>query len=193
MAGHLRRAERLYRTSADLVGGTSAGAARAYYRLHELFQSPQAGWGDQSAELQKALAVDPDAASRTLLPAFPEPDDVGELAPYLVPIVLVQEPSDTTAYETLPALSRWKAPADSLAMTEDLGRGTVPIEILVGADGTPLEVDLADAVEGAEAVVATVMEWRFTPAVTERGTAAARIRYGERESDSPQEDSAPKD
>jgi hypothetical protein len=164
----------------------------AYYRLHELLQMPDTAWGDQAAELQKALAIDPEVASRTLLPSFPDAAEISELRPYLVSVALVTDPADTTAYEALPALASWVAPADSLRQSAVLGRGAVPIEILVGADGVPLSVEIEGG-EDEEELTAAVVAWRFTPAVAGGKAVAARIRYGERESgsrvpDSPQDD-----
>ncbi|MCK4409209.1 MAG: hypothetical protein KAW67_03945, partial [Candidatus Eisenbacteria sp.] len=93
--GRAREAERLYRAYADLVGPMSRDAGRAYFRLHELATDSGVQWLDADAELAKALAVDPNIRSATLLPAFTDPSTHPELEPYLRPIELSHSRADT--------------------------------------------------------------------------------------------------
>jgi tetratricopeptide (TPR) repeat protein len=184
MDGRAREAERLYRTYADFVGTTSRSAARAYYRLHELFSDADVGWGDQAAELSKALAVDPDVESESLLPAYPDLAHIAGVQPYLVPIALADDQPDTVDIDTLPMLNRWVAPSDSSSASGASASGSVPLEILVGADGAPSEVSVLGMSPGEDeerALVNTAMSWQFSPALAEGKAVPARIIYGRSE------------
>lgn len=196
MEGDVRQAERLYRNYSELVGSTSRDAGRAYYRLHELFREHDVAWGDQSAELQKALAVDPQAASASLLPEFPDAAEAPELAPYLAPLELVGDVSDTVVYETLPLLSQWVSPADSSSAVLPAAPDELRVEILVGADGTPLEVEVLEWPSDRlprEAVADAARQWRFTPAASGEADVPARVVFGREKRAENQEASDPQD
>jgi tetratricopeptide (TPR) repeat protein len=180
--GRAREAERLYRTYAGLVGPMSRDAGRAYFRLHELATDTGAEWLDADAELAKALAVDPDIRSATLLPAFTDPRTHPELEPYLRPIELSVSRADTTLeYDTLPLLSRWVAPADTSETLLSLAEGKLQLEILVGADGSPNEVVPVTPVaeEDLMPLTSAVGAWWFTPARAAGENAPAWILFGE--------------
>ena len=179
--GRAREAERLYRTYAELVGPMSRDAGRAYFRLHELATDTGAEWLDADAELAKALAVDPDIRSATLLPAFTDPRAHPELEPYLRPIELSVSRADTALeYDTLPLLSRWVAPADTSEALLSLAEGELQLEILVGADGSPDEVIPVTPIADEDLVPLTsaVGAWWFTPASASGENAPAWILFG---------------
>jgi tetratricopeptide (TPR) repeat protein len=179
--GRAREAERLYRTYAELVGPMSRDAGRAYFRLHELATDTGAEWLDADAELAKALAVDPDIRSATLLPAFTDPRTHPELEPYLRPIELSVSRADTALeYDTLPLLSRWVTPADTSATLISLAEGILQVEILVGADGSPGEVVPVTPVaeEDLMPLTSAVGAWWFTPASTAGENVPAWILFG---------------
>ncbi|MCK4915344.1 MAG: hypothetical protein KAS89_04190, partial [Candidatus Eisenbacteria sp.] len=145
-------------------------------------------WLDAEAELAKALAVDPDVRSATLLPAFTDPTTHPELEPYLRPIELSGSRVDTTVeYDTLPLLSRWAAPADTSETLLALAQGTLRVEILVGADGFPDEVIPVTPVADEELTPLTsaVGAWRFTPARAAGEDAPAWILFGEADDGEP--------
>ncbi len=182
--GQTREAERTYRTYADLVGPTSAEAARAYFRLAELFRTAEAVWGSAEAEEAKALAIDPRVASENLFPAYPAPEEIPELAPYLRTISLspgrVTEPG---AYDALPALLSWSPTAsDPQAAGGDSSwvASPVPVEILVDAGGRPAEIGPAtpsDPLPGFDAAADAVLSWRFEPAVAAGRDTSAWILF----------------
>ncbi len=179
--GRAREAERLYRTYAELVGPMSRDAGRAYFRLHELATDTGAEWLDADAELAKALAVDPDIRSATLLPAFTDPRTHPELEPYLRPIELSISRADTALeYDTLPLLSRWVAPADTSETLLSLAEGKLQVEILVGADGSPDEVVPVTPIaeEDLLPLTSAVGAWWFTPARATGENAPAWILFG---------------
>ena len=186
--GRAREAERLYRAYAELVGPMSRDAGRAYFRLHELATDTGVEWLDADAELAKALAVDPDIRSATLLPAFTDPRTHPELEPYLRPIELSGSRVDTTVeYDTLPLLSRWAAPADTSETLLALAEGKLRVEILVGADGFPDEVIPVTPVtdEDLTPLTSAVGAWRFTPARAAGEDAPAWILFGEADDGEP--------
>ncbi len=190
-----REAERLYRAYADLVGAMSKDAGRAYFRLHELATESGVEWLDAEAELAKALAVDPDVRSATLLPAFTDPTTHPELEPYLRPIELSGSRVDTAVeYDTLPLLSRWAAPADTSETLLALAEGKLRVEILVGADGFPDEVIPVTPVADEDLTPLTdvVGAWRFTPASAAGEDAPAWILFGKAD-DGESDDQEPSD
>ena len=179
--GRAREAERLYRAYAELVGPMSKDAGRAYFRLHELATDTGVEWLDADAELAKALAVDPDIRSATLLPTFTDPKTHPELEPYLRPIELSASRADTALeYDTLPLLSRWVAPADTSETLLSLAEGKLQLEILVGADGSPDEVVPVAPIAEEDLVPLTnaVGAWWFTPARAAGENAPAWILFG---------------
>jgi hypothetical protein len=179
-----REAERLYRAYAALVGPMSREAGRAYYRLHELAAGSDVLWIDADAELAKALAVDPDVRTAQLLPVFPDPGAHPELEPYLRPVELSESRADTAVnYDTLPALSRWTAPADTTESLAALSAGELRLEILVGADGRPVEVVPVTPVDEAEIglLEEAASRWRFTPAEVNGVGSPAWILFGKAE------------
>ncbi|MFH1690832.1 MAG: hypothetical protein ABIE42_11470 [Candidatus Eisenbacteria bacterium] len=182
LQGRTREADRLYRAYADVVGPMSENAGRAYFRLHELATDSGVEWLDAEAELAKALAVDPNVRTAMLLPGFPDPRTHPELEPYVRPIELSASRADTAVeYDTLPLLSRWVAPADTSEALVALGEGKLRLEILVNADGLPVEVVPITAVTDEELTPVTnaVGAWRFTPARAEGADAPAWILFGE--------------
>jgi tetratricopeptide (TPR) repeat protein len=179
--GRAREAERLYRAYAVLVGPMSRDAGRAYYRLHELAAGEDVLWIDADAELAKALAVDPNVRTARLLPVFPDPGAHPELEPYLRPVELSESRADTAlAYDALPLLSRWVAPADTSEALAAIAEGSLRLEILVTADGRP--VDVVPLTEVAEDELPLIREavsrWRFTPAEADGAAAPAWILFG---------------
>lgn len=172
--GRLREADRLYNTYAGLVGESSPDAAGAYLRLAEMFGDHAVPWGDADAERAKALAVDPGAESRSLLPSLPDPALIPGAEPYARPIELDPEAQAPPAqgYDSLPALTNWVDPCLSDRAGEEKAEqqpaaGTASLRMLVGADGRPAEVRLpadAEVREPAATVRNAVMEWRFEPA-----------------------------
>ena len=183
LEGRARKADRLYRAYAEVVGPMSKDAARAYFRLHELATEAGVEWLDAEAELAKALAVDPSVGSAMLLPGFPDPRTHPELEPYVRPIELSESRADTAVeYDTLPLLSRWIAPADTSEALVALGEGTLLVEILVNEEGVPVEVVPVTAVADGELapLASAVGEWRFTPARAGDTGAPAWILFGER-------------
>jgi len=177
--GNVREADRLYRAFADIVGPTSADAARAYRRLAELFRDHDVPWGDADAEEAKALAADPGVASAVLFPRFPDPRGLPEVEPYTRPVELTPEhdpPAD--GFDSLPSLAVWTpipASTDSTAVEE-----TVALEILVDERGAPAEVTLPNGEELPARLVPAadaVRTWRFTPAVAAGERLAARIVF----------------
>lgn len=182
LQGRAREADRLYRAYADVVGPLSKTAGRAYFRLHELATESGVDWLDAEAELAKALAVDPGVRSAMLLPGFPEPRTHPELEPYVRPVELSASRADTAVeYDTLPLLSRWVAPADTSEALVALREGKLRLEILVSADGVPLEVIPITAVTDEELtpLIDAVSAWRFTPARASGADAPAWILFGE--------------
>ena len=182
LQGRAREAERLYRAYADLVGPMSKEAGRAYFRLHELATDSGAEWLDPEAELAKALAVDPNIRSASLLPAFTDPRTHPALEPYVRPIELSGSRADTALeYDTLPLLSRWVAPADTSEALLALAEGTLRVEILVRADGSPDEVVPVTPVAEEELtpLASAVGAWWFTPARVAGENAPAWIIFGE--------------
>ena len=182
LQGRAREAERLYRAYADLMGPMSKEAGRAYFRLHELATDSGVQWLDPEAELAKALAVDPNIRSASLLPAFPDPRTHPALEPYVRPIELSGSRADTALeYDTLPLLSRWVAPADTSEALRALAEGTLRVEILVGANGSPDEVVPVTPVAEEELTPLTsaVGAWWFTPARVAGENAPAWIIFGE--------------
>ena len=160
----------------------SKDAGRAYFRLHELATDTGVEWLDADAELAKALAVDPDVRSATLLPTFTNPRTHAELEPYLRPIELSISRADTALeYDTLPLLSRWVAPADTSETLLSLAEGKLQLEILVGADGSPDEVVSVTpmAEEDLLSLTSAVGAWWFTPARAAGENAPAWILFGE--------------
>jgi hypothetical protein len=180
--GKARQAERLYRTYANLVGPTSKRAGWAYYRMYELFSDQEIPWGDPVAERQKAEAVDPDIASETLLPVFPDAREVAGLKPYLAPITRAGGPGDTLSYGSLPELAAFEPPENAPEVADELERASIPLRILVGSDGLPERVEVEDPFVGKEdrtRIIDAVMKWRFTPATADGRPTPAEILYGE--------------
>jgi hypothetical protein len=188
-----RQAERLYRAYAELVGPMSKDAGRAYYRLHELAAGSDVLWIDADAELAKALAVDPDVRTAQLLPVFPDPGAHPDLEPYLRPVELSESRADTAVtYDKLPALSRWTAPADTTEALAALAEGELRLEMLVGADGRPVEVVPVTTVAEEELglLEEAVSHWRFAPAEVDGVDAPAWILFGEAEPEPEEQEEA---
>ena len=156
LLGRPREAERLYRAFADLVGPMTAEAGRAYARLTEVFEElGDDSWGDGEAELARAYAVDPSVDSALLLPRFPDPTAFGELEPYTRSIQVVPSPYDSLPeLDSPPRLARWSAPSDTSELGRAVAEGTMPIEMLLTAEGEPLEVSFISPDEEADATPA---------------------------------------
>jgi tetratricopeptide (TPR) repeat protein len=177
--GDFRAADRLYRTYADLVGPTSARAARAYWRLSEMFSESGVPWGDAAAERAKALAVDPSIGTRVTLPDLPDVRSIAETEPYAREIALATDrAAPEGGLQSLPILIDWSPPA-----FEDVGADTEwtkgIIEVLVGKNGRPEDLALPaelDIGSGAGAALArAALAWCFEPALGESGAVAAWI------------------
>jgi tetratricopeptide (TPR) repeat protein len=180
--GNHRAADRLYRAYADLVGPTSPRAARAYWRLSEMFSEADVSWGDAAAERAKALAVDPTIAAKATLPDHPDLRSIPETEPYTREIALAPDREGPAGpVESLPVLVRWSEPAfpDGGVTAE---RRAEEIEILVGERGHPEELALPSELDlGTEpgaSLAEAVMEWCFEPAEGESGAVAAWIVFG---------------
>jgi hypothetical protein len=177
--GHGRRADRLYRAYADLVGPETPAAAIAYSRLAYMFDSAQVPWGDAGAERAKALALDPAIEDRNTLPPFTDPASIEDLEPYTRKIALApghEEPEN--GYDALPVLIRWRPPEKALPLGSPLRR-TAAVDVLVDVEGVPSEVLLPESLDptrgSGAAVEAAVLGWRFEPARSRREPAPAWI------------------
>jgi tetratricopeptide (TPR) repeat protein len=180
--GEHRAADRLYRSYADLVEPTSEHAARAYFRLSEMYAEIDVAWGDAEAERAKALAVDPLIETRLALPDLPDASAIAETEPYTREIVLAPDrPEPEEALESLPVLIDWVPPTfTDLAADTEWERGAV--EILVGATGRPEDLALPSELDlgsGPGAALGdAAMTWCFEPAQGESGAIALWITLG---------------
>ncbi len=176
-----READRLYRIYADLVGVTEPAAAKAYYRLAELFRTSGVSWGDAEAEMAKAYAIDPAIETKSLLVGFPDLASLPRFAPYTWPIELSSDPPDSMSkFDRLPILLRWIEPdlptdAHPLTPTE----ATV-VDLLVDRTGRVSDVRIIES-PGSDcsidvSMTVAAMQWLFEPAVIEDAPAPAWIR-----------------
>ena len=101
--GDHRKADRLFRAHADLVGPTEPAAARAFMRLSDMYRSSGVEWGDAEAARTRALALDPGIDAVSTLPAFPTPEE-----PSVPP-----ETQATEVAETEAVAKRRTEPADT--------------------------------------------------------------------------------
>jgi hypothetical protein len=180
--GDHREADRLYRSYADLVEPTSERAARAYWRLSEMYSEIDVSWGDPEAERAKALATDPSIESKLTLPEFPDVRAIAETEPYTREIALAPDRSAPEGgVESLPVLIDWTPPAFE-DLDADAEWKTGAVEVLVDVSGhtedlaLPFDLDLGSGPGGRLAQAA--MAWCFEPAVGESGTVAAWITLG---------------
>jgi tetratricopeptide (TPR) repeat protein len=180
--GDERAADRLFRAYADLVGPTSPRAARAYWRLSEMFSESPVPWGDAEAERAKALAVDPAIQTRLTLPDLPDLRSIAETEPYTREVTRAVDrsaPGDEPS--SLPVLIDWSEPVFEDA-PGDTGWGRETIDVLVGEDGRPEKVALPQALDPDSGVGASLiraaMSWCFEPARGESGAVAAWVSLG---------------
>lgn len=180
--GDHRAADRLYRSYADLVEPTSERAARAYWRLAEMYSEIGVTWGDAAAERAKALAVDPSIETKPILPDLPDVRAIDETEPYTREIAPAPDrPAPEGGFRSLPVLVGWTPPEyEELDADSEWERGTV--EILVGENGRPEELALPSELDlgtGPGASLArAAMAWCFEPALGESGAVAAWITFG---------------
>jgi hypothetical protein len=179
--GEHRVADRLYRAYADLVDPISERAARAYWRLGEMFDAADVSWGDAAAERAKAIAVDPAIETRIVLPDLPDVESIPETEPYTREIALAPDrPAPEGALASLPVLIRWVGPEfEDVDADAEWERSAV--EILVGGNGRagdvalPSELDLGSG-PGA-ALAGAAGEWCFEPALGESAAVATWIIF----------------
>jgi tetratricopeptide (TPR) repeat protein len=180
--GRPRQAERLYRAYAEMVGPLSPDAARAYMRLHELAEEQSADWLDADAELAKAEAVNPKLDALRLLPQLIDPTTYPELEPYLRPVELAPSSADSTVeIDELPMLALWVAPGDSTPASAAVVSGLLQLRIAVDSDGVPASAEPVPVPTDKELgpLRDTVLQWRFSPAISGGEHVAATILFGD--------------
>lgn len=166
-----RAADLLYRSYADLVGPSTPRAARAFRRLADMYTKSAVEWGDAEVEAARALALDPEIASRSTLPEFPNPTDHTELEPYTRVIALAlgtEAPEE--GFDRLPLLAGWRPPDGVDLTSRSRLRRTADVEILVGEDGSTIQVRLPESIDQggarAAAIESAVGDWLFEPALS---------------------------
>lgn len=179
--GSHREADRLYRIYADVVGVTEPAAAKAYYRLAQMFESSDVSWGSAAAEMAKAHAIDPTIETRELLVSFPPLASLPRFEPYTWPVELSPDPPDSMPeFDDLPALLSWIEPDHSTDTHPSAVAVTTIVDLLVDHAGRVSDVRIIESpgfdCSADVSMTVAAMQWIFEPAVVDDDPAPAWIR-----------------
>ncbi len=180
--GSHREADRLYRVYADLVGLTEPAAAKAYYRLAEMFEASDVSWGSAAAEMAKAHAIDPAIETKDLLVSFPHLALLPQFEPYLWPIELKPDPPDSMPeFDDLPVLINWIEPDRPIDTHLPTIAQTTIVDLLVDRTGRVRDVRFIESPSSDCSIdvstTVAAMQWIFEPAMADGNPAAAWIRF----------------